>query len=127
MRYTDKERIEIGRDVYTSGMSCAEAMTKYGISHGSIERYVAMYKEANGIKGTRPLSSKNPVPGQSHSVRKKTSDYDVEAYMSMSKEELIDELIRAKVNEARAKKGYEVKGVGSSKAFISLNNKNTKS
>ena len=29
----------------------------------------------------------------------------------MSKEELIDELIRAKVNETRAKKGYEVNGM----------------
>ena len=43
------------------------------------------------------------------------------------KEELINELILAKVNEARAKKGYEVKGVGADKEFVSLNNKNSKS
>jgi transposase len=46
--------------------------------------------------------------------------------MAMSKEELIDELIRAKVNEARAKKGYEVKGDGTSKEYSSLSNKNFK-
>ena len=45
----------------------------------------------------------------------------------MTKEELINELILAKINEARAKKGYEVKGVGSSKEYISLNSKNSKS
>lgn len=30
----------------------------------------------------------------------------------MSKEELIRELIKARINEARLKKGYEVKGDG---------------
>ena len=54
------------------------------------------------------------------------SDLDIEAYQAMSKDELINELIKAKVNEARAKKGYEVKGVGADKEFISLNSKNSK-
>lgn len=126
MKYTQEERIEIGRDVYTSGMSCAEAMSKYCLSHGSIERYVAMYKEANGINGTRSLSSENPAPKRPSPVRQVSTDYDIEAYKAMSKEELIDELIRAKVNEARAKKGYEVKGDGASKEFNSLSNKNSK-
>lgn len=126
MKYTQEERIEIGRDVYTSGMSCAEAMSKYCLSHGSIERYVAMYKEANGINGTRSLSSENPAPKRPSPVRQVSTDYDIEAYKAMSKEELIDELIRAKVNEARAKKGYEVKGDGASKEFNFLSNKNSK-
>jgi len=47
--------------------------------------------------------------------------------MAMSKEELINELIIAKANELRAKKGYEVKGAGANKEYIILNNKNTKS
>ena len=32
--------------------------------------------------------------------------------MSMTKEELIKELVKSRINEARLKKGYEVKGVG---------------
>ena len=44
----------------------------------------------------------------------------------MSKEELINELILAKANELRAKKGYEVKGDGANKVFVPLNNKNSK-
>ena len=127
MKYTQQERIEIGRDIYTSGMSCAEAMAKYNLSHGSIEHYVAMYKEANGIKGTRSISNENPAPRQTSTVRKMTSEYDIDTYKAMSKEELIDELIRAKVNEARAKKGYEVKGDGANKEFNSLSNRNSKS
>ena len=126
MKFNREERIEIGRDIYTSGMSCADAMAKYNLSHGSVERYVSMYKEANGIKGTRSLSNENPAPKQLSQARQMTSDYDIEAYMAMSKEELIDELIRAKVNEARAKKGYEVKGDGANKEYNSLSNRNSK-
>jgi transposase len=126
MKYTHEERIDIGRDIYTSGMSCHDAMAKYNLSHGSVERYVSMYKAENGIKGTRSLSSENPAPKQPSKSRQETSDYDMEAYKAMSKEELIDELIRAKVNEARAKKGYEVKGDGASKEYSSLSNKNFK-
>ena len=126
MKYTHEERIDIGRDIYTSGMSCADAMAKYKLSHGSVERYVSMYKAENGIKGTRSLSCENPAPKQLSKARQATSDYDIESYKAMSKEELIDELIRAKVNEARAKKGYEVKGDGVNKEYSSLSNKNFK-
>ena len=41
----------------------------------------------------------------------------------MSKEELIHELVRAKITEARLKKGYEVKGVGTQKEYVPLDNK----
>ena len=47
-------------------------------------------------------------------------------YETMSKEELIRELVRSKIREARLKKGYEVKGDGAEKVFIPLGNKNTK-
>lgn len=35
MKYTHEERIDIGRYIYTSDMSCAAAMAKYNLSHGS--------------------------------------------------------------------------------------------
>ena len=54
------------------------------------------------------------------------SQSDIETYKAMTKEELINELILAKANELRAKKGYIVKGVGADKEYIPLNNKNTK-
>ena len=56
----------------------------------------------------------------------KNEECDLEAYQAMTKEELIQALILSKANELRAKKGYEVKGVGQKKEFISLNNKNLK-
>lgn len=44
----------------------------------------------------------------------------------LSKEELIDEIIKARVEAERSKKGYEVKGGGVEKEFISLKNQNLK-
>jgi transposase len=44
----------------------------------------------------------------------------------MTKEELILELMRSRIREARAKKGYEVKGVGAEKVFVLLDSENTK-
>lgn len=48
------------------------------------------------------------------------------AYSDMSREELLDELLKSKIAEARAKKGYEVKGVGANKEYIPINNANSK-
>ena len=53
-------------------------------------------------------------------------DPDLEAYASMTKEELIREIVRSKIREARLKKGYEVKGDGAEKVFIPLGSKNIK-
>ena len=123
MKYTKEQRIDIGRQVYTHEISHSEAEKKYGVVKSCIDRYIQDYKVANGIPtGTRPIPRENQIL-----IKGESPQLDIEAYKSMSKEELIDELIRAKVNEARAKKGYEVKGDGASKEFISLNNRNSKS
>jgi transposase len=51
---------------------------------------------------------------------------EYESYESMTKEELIRELVKARINEARLKKGYEVKGDGAEKVFVPFGSKNTK-
>ncbi len=122
MNYTKEERIDIGRQVYTHELTHLEAEMKYGRAKSGIDRYIQDYKIANGIPIERRSSRHvGPVPSN-----KATQPFDIEAYKAMSKDELINELIRAKVNEARAKKGYEVKGDGAEKEFISLNNRNSK-
>ena len=122
MKYTKEERIDIGRQVYTHELTHKEAERKYGIAKSSIDRYIQDYKIANGIPiETKSGNHVSPVPGN-----KATQSFDIEAYKAMSKEELINELILAKANELRAKKGYEVKGDGANKVFVPLNNKNSK-
>ena len=97
-------------------------MAKYDICKATAENYVRAYKELNGI----PIDRKKPIvsPSGTKPVQTKSSaTTEMEEYMAMSKEELI----LAKANELRAKKGYEVKGAGANKEFIPLNNKNSKS
>lgn len=125
MKYTKDQRIDIGRKVFTRELSRQEAMAKYDVCSTCLDKYIREYKIANGIPTEQQPNGKlrsHPAPSVQQNL-----PIDIEAYKAMSKDELINELIRAKVNEARAKKGYEVKGVGASKEFISLNNKNTKS
>jgi len=123
MKYTKVERIDIGRQVYTHELSHDEAMSKYGVASSCIDNYVRVYKIENGIPTNTFISEVSTTKP----LTKVSQSPDFDAYMSMSKEELINELILAKANELRAKKGYEVKGVGANKEYISLNNKNTKS
>ena len=48
---------------------------------------------------------------------------NLEDMEAMTKEELLEELIKAKIAEARLKKGYEVKGDGSVIRYVSKNTK----
>ena len=119
MKYTQKQRLDIGRQIYTGEICKEDAMAKYQISRSCAEGYVTQYKRANGIPVLSNKSSSTPKV-------KVIPDADLELYQSMSKEELIQQLILSKANELRAKKGYEVKGDGHKKEFIILNNKNSK-
>ena len=121
VKYTKEERLDIGRRVYAGELTEIEAQQEYRIGRTCVQNYVYQYKVANGIP-TKKLNQKN---GQMKALPQ--DGIDISVYEAMSKEELIEELIRAKVNELRAKKGYEVKGDGANKEYISLNNKNTKS
>lgn len=122
MGYTREQRLDIGRQIVTHQLTRAEAMEKYHVSDTTVDNYIHMYKIANGIP-TKDTASPSPVKIK---PLKSTETLDIEAYRAMSKEELIRELILAKANELRAKKGYEVKGDGSNKEYIPLNNKNMK-
>ena len=47
----------------------------------------------------------------------------MEEFQNMTKEELIRELVKARITEARLKKGYEVKGDGTVILYDSRNTK----
>lgn len=103
MKYSLKERIAIGKAVYTHEISSADAMQRFEISHGTIDKYVNLYRESQGI----PPSPKSHKKSRTFKIK---SEPDIDACRSISKEELINELIRAKADVLRSKKGYEVKG-----------------
>lgn len=119
-----EQRISIGKEIVDGFISPIEASQKYGISRSLAQKYATDYRRENGL----PIRSHTPIRIESQAVKVKNnaSSFDLEDYQSMTKEQLIEELIKSKINEARAKKGYEVKGDGQSKEFISLSNRNSK-
>ena len=124
MKYNLEQQLNIGRQMYLHEITYKEAMARYDISESCAHKYMTDYKKANGI----PLKQSGGRKDSSLLLQSSSSaSPDMETYMAMSKEELINELILAKANELRAKKGYEVKGVGASREYISLNSRNTKS
>ena len=116
MKYTKEERLDIGRKIYDGEISRYEAAELYGINDQTARNYMRLYRDANQLppkRGKRALSAPSC----------KDHRADMEELESMTKEQLIQELITARITEARLKKGYEVKGDGT---VILYGSKNTK-
>lgn len=122
MKYTKEERNEIGRLIYTRQLTIVEACEKYGINHYTARDYMRDYRDANQLP---PMSENQPVVG-SKKQQRKDSAVGYDELSLLSKEELINEVIKARVATERAKKGYAVKGGGQEKEFISLLDSNSK-
>ncbi len=121
MKYTKEERMEIARRVYDGEITVAGAAVHYELNPSSVKGYLRLYREANRLPPKRKRNnSSSPV----HIEKEK--DPGIKEYEEMSREELIDALVMARINEARLKKGYSVKGSGAEKEFLSVGSKNTK-
>ncbi len=106
MKYTKEERLDLGRQIYTGELSRYKASEKYGISINTARDYMRLYRDTNDLPAKRG-APKNYAVGQTAASAASLKELE-----SMNKEELIRELIKARINEARLKKGYEVKGDG---------------
>ena len=116
MYVTLEEKLNIGKRIYTGEITSREAAIEYKLPDRVVRDAVNKYEESIGVR----------VKKQGKSVQNNVLSTERAAYENMSREELINELILAKANELRAKKGYEVKGVGANKEFIPLNNESSK-
>ena len=125
MKYTPEERLEIGRRIYEGEINRYQAAVEYGICETCARNYMRQYRSIHGLpaKEHGATIARERKEGEPKPV---VLDPGLEEYESMTKEELIKELVRARIREERLKKGYEVKGVGAEKVFIPLSNKNTK-
>lgn len=114
MKYTKEERLDIGRRIYDGEITRYEAADIYGIGEQTARNYMRLYRDVNHLlpKSYRKKGSikttQEPPKG-------------MEDLESMTKEELIHELVKARITEARLKKGYEVKGDGSVIIYDSKN------
>ena len=106
VKYTKEERLDLGRQIYTGELSRYKASEKYGISINTARDYMRLYRDTNDLPAKRG-APKNYAVGQTAASAASLKELE-----SMNKEELIRELIKARINEARLKKGYEVKGDG---------------
>ena len=123
MKYTKEERLDIGRRIYEGEINRYQAAAEYGICETCARNYMRQYRFANGLPAKEPGAR---IQREESSPKPAAEDPGLEEYEAMTKEELIQELVRSKIREARLKKGYEVKGDGPEKVFIPLSNKNTK-
>ena len=121
MKYTKEQRLDIGRQVYYGEISKYQAAELYDIGPQTASDYMRLYRNENHLPPRRCHNASN----DSRYVRlSDLSETDsLEAYEAMSKDELIQELVKARIAEARLKKGYEVKGDGS---VIHYSSKNTR-
>lgn len=114
MKYTREERLDIGRRLYSGELSRYAAAEEYGISSNTARDYMRLYRDAND------LPAKRGTPRGYAAVQ---SPAGLEKLEAMSRDELIRELIMARIREARLKKGYEMKGDGAAILYAKENTK----
>lgn len=117
MKYTQEERLDIGRRIYEGEMTRYQAAEVYGISDQTARDYMRLYRDVNQLPAKRGKKATVKAPSF------QTAPANIDELESMSKEQLIQELVKARIAEARLKKGYEVKGDGT---VILYGNRNTK-
>ena len=117
MKYTQEERLDIGRRIYEGEMTRYQAAEVYGISDQTARDYMRLYRNVNQLPAKRGKKATVKAPSFQNAPA------NIDELESMSKEQLIQELVKARIAEARLKKGYEVKGDGT---VILYGNRNTK-
>ena len=122
MGYTREERPDIGRQIYNNELSKSDAAIKYSISEGTARDYMRLYRDVNSLQPkNRIQKDENTVKINIHSCEPDLSEYE-----SMTKEELIKELVKSQISEARLKKGYEVKRDGADRTITIFDSWNMK-
>ena len=114
---SSEEKEKIVLETIENGVN--KTARKYSVSRRLLQCWVIKYRE-NGIDGLISKTGMPPKPGNGlkglHVKKNKTRE-----------EELELENLKLKIEVARLKKGYQVKGVGSKKEYVTIKDLNTKS
>lgn len=116
MKYKKEERLVIGRRIYEGDITTAAAAEAYGINFYTTRDYLREYK----------ASINASVPQRRNPEKTKPVDKSKGLYEDMTREQLIDALIKSEIEAGRAKKGYQVKGDGANKEYIPINPSSSK-
>ena len=104
-----EERIDIGRRLYHRELDFYETQRNYYVSEQTLKNWIREYKQEAGIIDPNYIISDATL-----------------AYSNMTKDELINELMKKDIETERLKKGYTVKGVGAKKEFVTIKDANMK-
>ncbi len=122
MKYNLEQRREIGRRIYEGELTRYEAASEYGIGPDTARDYMRSYRDENHLPPRHAVSN---IGRMMRAAAAETGEAPKD-YMSMTREELLLELMRVKIDEARSKKGYAVKGVGAQKRFVPIDSSSSK-
>jgi len=114
-----KEKEAIVLEAFKNGI--AKTWNKYNINESTLYDWIKKYKK-DGLNGLKSQTGKSKHPGRGNPlcalIRKKNLTHE---------EELELENLKLKIEVARLKKGYQVKGVGQKKVYVTIKNSNMKS
>ncbi len=99
MKYTREQRLDIVKHVCDGELTVAEAAVKYELLKG----YLRLYRAETGL----PPRIRRKKTGNAIPPVEEQKDPSLKEYEAMSKEELIDALVMARINEARLKKAAQ--------------------
>lgn len=109
---TEEEKMDVGKQIYDHLLTIPLAAERYGVTYGTARGWLRQYRRTNGL------------PPRNHGFSKPCADAgkkaDFSDLESMTRDELIDEVIKARVEAERTKKGYTARGGGAEKEFFSL-------
>ena len=100
--------------------SCNKTAQKYDVYRSVLKRWRKEYRR-NGIDGLKSRTGK-------HSTKHSNGLNGLHVKKNKTREEELElENLKLKIEVARLKKGYQVKGVGSKKEYVTIKDLNTKS
>lgn len=99
MKYNKEERLVIGKRIYDNEITKYEAAEQYDISATCARDDMRLYRDSNHL----PSKGHSKEAGQARIVEGANLP-EYEAYASLSKEELIRALVKARIDQARLKK-----------------------
>ena len=100
MKYTREQRLDIAKRVYYGELTVEEAAVMYQLNPSSVKGYLRLYRAETGL----PPRMRRKKTGNVTQPIEAPNDTSLKEYESMSKEEFIDALVMARINEARLKK-----------------------
>ena len=100
MKYTKQEKLDIGRRIYEDKINKNAASELYGISPDSAREYMRYYRDINHLP---PKDRKNRMDYTARAAAMEAVP-GLDELESMSKEELIRELLKERINETQSRR-----------------------